>query len=134
MIETLPRREREVFETLCRLETATAADVRAALSDPLSDSAVRTMLTRLEAKGLVSRAAGAAGVAFKPVSRPDDVAEGVLRRMVDTFFAGSAASAATALLGLGDRLTAEDAAALKALIDTAERQGAEAKSGGEGRS
>ena len=53
MIETLPRRERDVFETLCRLEQATAASVRMALADPLSDSAVRTLLSRLEAKGLV---------------------------------------------------------------------------------
>jgi hypothetical protein len=33
--------------------------------------------------------------------------------MIDTFFAGSAASAATALLGLGQRLTPEEAAALE---------------------
>jgi predicted transcriptional regulator len=125
MIETLPRREREVFETLCRLEAATAAGVRNALSDPLSDSAVRTMLTRLEAKGLVTRASGDDGVQFSPVARPEALAQGALRRMVDTFFAGSAASAATALLGNGARLSAEDAAALKAMIDRAEKAGSQ---------
>ena len=129
MIETLPRREREVFETLCRLEAATAAGVRNALSDPLSDSAVRTMLTRLEAKGLVSRDNGDEGVQFRPVARTETLAQNALRRMVDTFFAGSAASAATALLGFGDRLTAEDAAALKSMIDKAEAAGDE---GGQG--
>ncbi len=129
MIETLPRREREVFETLCRLDAATAAGVRNALSDPLSDSAVRTMLTRLEAKGLVSRDNGDEGVQFRPVARTETLAQNALRRMVDTFFAGSAASAATALLGFGDRLTAEDAAALKSMIDKAEAAGDE---GGQG--
>ena len=129
MIESLPRREREVFETLCRLETSTAAGVRAALSDPLSDSAVRTMLSRLEAKGLVSRTQGAEGVEYRPVVASEVVAVGALRRMVDTFFAGSAASAATALLGFGDRLSAEDAAALKSMIDKAEKAGDE---GGQG--
>ena len=129
MIETLPRREREVFETLCRLEAATAASVRNALSDPLSDSAVRTMLTRLEAKGLVSRESGDEGVQFRPVARTETLAQNALRRMVDTFFAGSAASAATALLGFGDRLSAEDAAALKSMIDKAEKAGDE---GGQG--
>lgn len=129
MIETLPRREREVFETLCRLEAATAASVRNALSDPLSDSAVRTMLTRLEAKGLVSRENGDEGVQFRPVARTETLAQNALRRMVDTFFAGSAASAATALLGFGDRLSAEDAAALKSMIDKAEKAGDE---GGQG--
>jgi predicted transcriptional regulator len=120
MIESLPRREREVFETLFLLEVSTAAGVRDALADPLSDSAVRTLLSRLEAKGLVSRTTGGEGVEYRPVPPSDLVAAQALRRMVDTFFAGSAASAANALLGLGDRLTPEDAAALKAMIDRAE--------------
>ena len=119
MIESLPRREREVFETLCRMEASTAAGVRAALSDPLSDSAVRTMLSRLEAKGLVERSAGSEGFLYSPRQRTEAVAANALRRMIDTFFSGSAASAATALLGLGQRLTAEEAAALERVIDKA---------------
>lgn len=123
MIESLPRREREVFETLCRMEASTAAGVRNALSDPLSDSAVRTMLSRLEAKGLVERSSGPEGFLFSPTQRTEAVAASALRRMIDTFFAGSAASAATALLGLGQRLTPEEAAALERVIDQAvERQ------------
>ncbi|MFT4956594.1 MAG: putative transcriptional regulator [Brevundimonas sp.] len=117
MIESLPRREREVFETLCRLEAATAADVRATLSDPLSDSAVRTLLSRLEAKDLVRRERGQNGFVYRPAPRPDALAAGALKRMVDTFFAGSAASAATALLGMSDRLTPDEADALRRLID-----------------
>ncbi len=119
MIEALPRREREVFETLCRLETAAVADVRDALADPISDSAVRTLLARLEAKGLVARGQGASGVTYRPVPRTDTVAAGALQKMIDTFFAGSAASAATALLGLGQRLTPDEAAALERAIDDA---------------
>lgn len=119
MIDTLPRREREVFETLCRLEIGTASAVRADLSDALSDSAVRTMLRRLEAKGLVRREAGQDGFLYRPVAQTDAVAAGVLRRMVDTFFAGSAAGAATALLGLGQHLTPEEAEALEQAIERA---------------
>jgi predicted transcriptional regulator len=123
VIESLPRREREVFETLCRLETGTAAGVRNALTDTLSDSAIRTLLARLETKGLVEREAGADGFVYRPVPRTEAVAAGALQRMIDTFFAGSAASAATALLGLGQRLTADEAAALERAIDEAvERQ------------
>ena len=119
MIESLPRREREVFETLCRLETGTAAGVRNALTDTLSDSAIRTLLARLEAKGLVVRESGAEGFVYRPVPRTEAVAAGALQRMIDTFFAGSAASAATALLGMGQRLTADEAAALERAIDEA---------------
>ena len=119
VIESLPRREREVFETLCRLEGGTAAGVRNALTDTLSDSAIRTLLARLESKGLVAREAGAEGFVYRPVPRTEAVAAGALQRMIDTFFAGSAASAATALLGMGQRLTADEAAALERAIDEA---------------
>jgi predicted transcriptional regulator len=119
VIETLPRREREVFETLCRLERGASAQVREALSDPLSDSAVRTMLRRLEAKGLVRRASGPDGFIYSPVPQTEAVAAGAMQRMIDTFFAGSAASAATALLGLGQRLTPAEAEALERAIDQA---------------
>ena len=119
MIESLPRREREVFEILCRLESGTAAAVRNALSDPLSDSAVRTLLTRLEGKGLVMRTSGPDGFVYSPAQRTETVAANAMRRMIETFFAGSAASAATALLGLGQRLTPEEAAALDSVIDQA---------------
>ena len=128
MIESLPRREREVFETLCRLETAAVASVRSALSDPISDSAIRTMLSRLEAKGLVEREAGPDGFIYRPAPRPETVAASALKRVIDTFFAGSAASAATALLGLGQRLTTEEAAALERIIDKAVERPTEERS------
>jgi predicted transcriptional regulator len=121
-IDSLPRREREVFETLCRLGSATTATLRTALADPLSDSATRTLLSRLEAKGLVARTGGGIGggqgIVYTPVPRTDSVAAGALRRMVDTFFAGSAASAATALLGMGASLSPEEAEALRRTIDS----------------
>lgn len=123
MIESLPRREREVFETLCRLEAGTTSAVRAGLADTLSDSAVRTLLARLEAKGLVGRATAEEGVVYRPLPRPEALATGAMRRMVDTFFAGSAAQAATALLGLTRKLDAEEIAALERAIDQAKERG-----------
>ncbi|MBX3475981.1 MAG: BlaI/MecI/CopY family transcriptional regulator [Brevundimonas sp.] len=119
MIESLPRREREVFESLCRLEEASAAQVRQGLSDPLSDSAVRTLLARLEAKGLVARASSGAHNLYRPAPPTEVVAAGALSRLIDTFFNGSAASAATALLGMTRSLKPEEAAALERAIDAA---------------
>ena len=123
MIERLPRREREVFETLCRLGEGGTAAVRQALADSLSDSAVRTLLARLEAKGLVRRKTGRSGVVYAPAPRPETIATGALRRMVDTFFAGSAATAATALLGLTQKLKLEEVEALQRAIDEARERG-----------
>lgn len=123
MIESLPRREREVFETLCRLEEATAASVRQALSDPLSDSAVRTLLSRLEAKGLVRRRPGGPSNLYMPAPDTGDVAAGALTRLIDTFFNGSAASAATALLGMSRQLSPDELSALESAIEQAKERG-----------
>ena len=122
-IETLPRREREIFEIVCSAGEATAVAVRTAMSDPPSHSAVRTLLARLEAKGLVGRAAEEGVVVYRPLPRAETLATGALRRMVDTFFAGSAAQAATALLGLTRKLDPEEVAALERAIDEARERG-----------
>lgn len=122
MIESLPRREREVFEILCRLEQATAGDVRRAMHGEPSDSAVRTLLSRLEKKGLVRRQADGHAHLYAPAPRREAVADGALRRLVNTFFDGSAASAATALLGLSERLRPEELEALRKAIDDAEER------------
>lgn len=55
MLELLPRREREVFEALCRVGEATGAAMRDALSHQPADSTVRTLLSRLERRGMVVR-------------------------------------------------------------------------------
>lgn len=119
MIETLPRREREAFEALCRLEEAGTAAVRVAMSGELSDSAVRTLLARLEAKSLVARRLSEDGVVYRPTQRPQTLATGALRRTVDTFFAGSAVSAATALIGLTRKLKPEEVEALERALHQA---------------
>ena len=124
MIESLPRREREVFEVLCGLEEATAGAVRAALTDPPSDSAVRTLLGRLVAKGLVAHRTVNQAYVYTPVPQAAaDIAETALQRLVRTFFDGSAANAATALLGMAPALKDEELDALQKLIDDARERG-----------
>jgi predicted transcriptional regulator len=123
MIESLPRREREIFEILCRLGEATATDVRLAMADAPSHSAVRTMLTRLEAKGMVTHTSVDQAYVYKSVPQPAKVQESALKSMVKTFFGGSAASAATALLGLTKQMDKDELDALQKAIDEAkERQ------------
>ena len=55
--------------------------------------------------------------------QPAKVRESALKSMVKTFFDGSAANAATALLGLTKSLSAEEAAALRRAIDEAQAIG-----------
>ena len=55
LIRHLARRERQVAERVGWIGEASAEEVRAALPDPLSNAAVRSMLRRLVAKGLLAR-------------------------------------------------------------------------------
>jgi predicted transcriptional regulator len=119
VIDSLPRREREIFEILCSAGEATAADVRETMADPPSYSAVRTLLARLEARGLVKHRTDNLAYVYKSVPQASKVRESAMKSLVKTFFDGSAASAATALLGLTKHLSTEEAAALRRVIDEA---------------
>ncbi len=122
MIDSLPRREREIFEILCGLGEATAVDIRMAMADSPSDSAVRTLLARLVAKGLIAHRTEKGAYVYAPVQRTERVAENALQRLVQTFFQGSAASAATALLGMEPKLKSAEIEALQRAIDQARRE------------
>jgi predicted transcriptional regulator len=124
LIESLPRREREIFEIVCSAGEATAAEVRAAMKDAPSLSAVRTLLARLEARGLLRHRIADQAYVYKSVEQPAKVRESALRQMVKTFFDGSAANAATALLGLSKTLAPEELEALQRAIDEKRERGA----------
>ena len=123
MIDTLPRREREIFELLCSAGEATAAEIRAAMKDPPSYSAVRTLLARLEARGVIKHRVADQAYVYSSAKQPAKVRESALTNMVRTFFDGSAANAATALLGLTKSLSADEAEALMQAIRDAEERG-----------
>lgn len=119
MIGNLPRRERELFEILCSTGEATAAELRERMDDPPSYSAVRTLLSRLVAKGLVQHRVVDQAYVYRSVPQAEQVKESVLRQIVRNFFDGSAASAATALLGLSRNLKADELDAIQRAIDEA---------------
>ena len=119
MIDSLPRRERELFELLCSAGEATAAELRAAMKDPPSYSAVRTLLARLEARGVIKHRTVDQAYVYKSATQPAKVLETAMTQMVRTFFDGSAANAATALLGLTKSLSKDEIDALQRAIDEA---------------
>lgn len=121
MIDSLPRREREIFEILCSGREFSASDIRAHMADAPSHSAVRTMLARLEKRGLIRHRAEDQTYMYS-VPRPAKVRESAMQQFVRTFFQGSAASAATALLGMSKELTSEEIDALQRAIDEAKER------------
>lgn len=101
MTEPLPalsRRERQFMDILLRAGRATAEDVRAALPDPPSYSAVRAVLRILETKGHARHAHDGPRYVFTPTRSREAMKRSALRHLVRTFFEGSAEKVMATLL------------------------------------
>ena len=97
------------------------ADICEALPDPLSGSAVRAMLKRLEDKGYVTRDESERGFLYSPTVSDSVAKKSALSEIVRVFFNGSPASAATALLGMSDRLKEDELSQLEEMIARARK-------------
>jgi predicted transcriptional regulator len=127
MLKKLPPREREIVDLLYERGDLTAAEISVALPGQTSGSAVRTMLGRLELKGFVRRTEGANGYLYRPAVPDSQARKTALKELVRVFFHGSPAGAATALLGMSERLEETELDELEALIAqarAAKREGA----------
>ena len=114
MLSKLPPRERQIVDLLYERGSMAVAEVCEALPDRLSGSAVRAMLQRLERKGYVRREDSDRGFLYTPVVAV--ARKSALSEVVRVFFNGSAAGAATALLGMSDRLDSDELEQLEEMI------------------
>ncbi len=100
-IADLPDAELEVLACLHRQGRATAREVRELIHSyrPLAHASVLTLLTRLEAKGLVSREKGPVGKAFIyiPTQRSRATPRNVLKRILQRVFHGDGVALVTSL-------------------------------------
>jgi BlaI family penicillinase repressor len=103
---------------------ATVADVWEALSArrPLARNTVQTMLTRLEEKGWLTHRAQGAAFRYLPRHPRDMALRRLVRRLVDTAFAGSPEGLVMALLQ-GRGVSKEEADRIRSMIDKAEGGG-----------
>ena len=103
MLYKLPPRERQVAEIVHKRGEASAAEIIRVLPEPLSSSAVRSMLSRLVAKGVVRRRRDGKRFVYLPVRANPAARDAALRRVSREFFGGSLSDAADALIQLRDR-------------------------------
>lgn len=123
-VPSLSRRERQVLDVLHRLGQASAADVRGALPDPPSDSAVRTHLRILEEKGHVRHEQDGPRYVYLPVQTREDAGRSALRHLMRTFFDDTPERAVAALLDeTSSDLSDDDLDRLDGLIQRARSQG-----------
>ena len=116
MLSKLPPRERQIVDLLYERGAMAVAEICDSLPDRLSGSAVRAMLQRLERKGFVSREDSDRGFVYSPVVADAVARKSALSEVVRVFFNGSAAGAATALLGMSDRLDNDELQRLEQMI------------------
>ena len=116
MLSKLPPRERQIVDILYERGPVAVSDICEALPDPLSGSAVRAMLKRLEDKGFVQRTDSERGYLYSPTVSETAAKKSALSEIVRVFFDGSPASAASALLGMSDRLDGKELDQLEAMI------------------
>ena len=122
--QELSRRERQIMDAVYRLGRASVGDVQGEIPDPPSYSAVRAMLGKLEAKGLLVHEQEGPRYVYLATLPAEEARETALLRMVRTFFAGSAAKAAAAMLDLeGDEPTEAELEELSARIEEARTRG-----------
>ena len=121
MLSKLPPRERQIVDLLYQQGPLAVADICDALPDQLSGSAVRAMLKRLEDKGYVQRSDSERGYLYSPVVSENAAKKSALSEIVKTFFNGSPASAASALLGMSDRLKEDELSELEQMIARARK-------------
>jgi predicted transcriptional regulator len=119
MLNKLPPRERQIVNLLYERGEMAVADICDSLPENPSGSAVRTMLKRLEEKGFVRRSESERGFLYSPVLSDSVARKTALSDVVKTFFNGSPVGAASALLGMSDRLDANELDALEAMISKA---------------
>lgn len=123
-VSTLSRRERQIMDILYRQGKASANDVRDAMADAPSYSAVRAMLRVLEEKGHVKHQEEGMKYVYTPVVAPGKAKRSAVKHVLDTFFEGSAEQAVAALLDVASsKLTPEELDRMSALIDRAKREG-----------
>ncbi|MGH9174087.1 MAG: BlaI/MecI/CopY family transcriptional regulator [Vicinamibacterales bacterium] len=118
----LSRRERQIMDIVYARGQATAAEVTAALPDPPSYSAVRALLRILEQKGHLRHQQDGPRYVFLPTISRDRARRSALRNLVRTFFDGSSAQAAAALIDHA-QLSNDDFDRLADAIDKARNEG-----------
>ncbi len=103
---------------------ASAAEVREAMPDPPSYSAVRAMLRILEGKGHLRHKEEGAKYIFLPLRPRGHAGRQALRRVLQTFYEGSLEKAVAALLDASEaKFTSDEVERVQSLIRQTKAEG-----------
>src|SRR5438132_5548726 len=118
----LTRREREILNAIFALgNRASAEEIRARLTNPPGDSAVRVMLARLEKKSVLKHQQDGVRYIYSATISPTSAKRSALQQYLQTFFGGSLTRMMTALVAEGS-WSDEDLDTLKAQIERVRKE------------
>jgi BlaI family penicillinase repressor len=117
----LSRRERQIMDILYQRGKSSASEVRGAMPDAPSYSAVRAMLCVLEAKGHVKHRSEGLRYVYAPTVAIDKAKKSAVKHLVDTFFGGAPRDAVAALLD-SSRVSREDLDRMAEMIEQAKKE------------
>lgn len=122
MKKDLSKRERQILEAVYQLGQATAAEIREAIDNPPTYTAVRTHLSNLEKKGFLRITSDGVRYIYEPVVPKGEMAEQAMSGVLSTFFDNRLELAVSTLLKSKDRkLPADELDRIAAMIEEARR-------------
>ncbi len=117
-------REREIMDIVYERGEATVAEVRGEMTDAPGYSAVRALMRILEEKGHLQHRKQGPRYVYLPRVPRQEARQSAMRRVLKTFFGGSATQAVAALLDMeADSLSDDELHRLASLVDEARRKG-----------
>ncbi|MDP2497347.1 MAG: BlaI/MecI/CopY family transcriptional regulator [Candidatus Palauibacterales bacterium] len=122
--EALSARQRQIMDAVHRSDDgATVAEIREELPDPPSESAVRTMLLRLEDAGYLRHVKEGRRNRYHPTGSKERARDSALSRLLDTFYRNSPIQAVAAILDRSaDELTEEELSELEEMVREAREE------------
>lgn len=119
--EALSARQRQIMDAVHRSdEGATVAEIRDRLPEPPSESAIRTMLLRLEDSGLLRHEKDGRRNRYYAAGSREKARDSALSRLLDTFFRNSPVQAVAAILDRSaDELSEEELSELEEMVRSA---------------
>jgi len=122
--QQLTRRQRQIMDVIYRQGEASVSQIRDALPDPPSHTAVRTFLKILEDKGYVKRRKLGRAHVYKPKAPRTRAGRNAIARVIETFFEGSIEKAVSAhLADNASNLTDDELKHLMHMIRDARKRG-----------
>lgn len=124
VLRGLSRRERQIMDILYQCGRATGNEVRDAMEDAPSYSAVRAMLRVLEEKGHIKHQEEGLKYVYLPTVAREKAKRSAMKHVLNTFFGGSPEQIVAALLDVSStRLTREELDRMSEMIEKAKREG-----------